>query len=148
LHGATWTVDDPERASIRVEDGRAVLHAKAVGSVRVSATRNGETRYREITIWSAVRPMPPGTTTWGNDAIGREIGDLPAVPTSDGPSTYALEQTSKGDTYLRATREDGIQVWRWLMPEKNRDVELVCGDWMGGALISSNRADSYTLYTV
>jgi hypothetical protein len=27
-------------------------------------------------------------------------------------------------------------------------VELVCGDWTGGALISANHADSFTLYTV
>jgi outer membrane protein assembly factor BamB len=34
------------------------------------------------------------------------------------------------------------------MPEKTRDVELVCGDWLGGALISANQPSSYTLYTV
>jgi hypothetical protein len=34
------------------------------------------------------------------------------------------------------------------LPEKNRQVELVCGDWLGGALISSNHAGSFTLYTV
>jgi hypothetical protein len=34
------------------------------------------------------------------------------------------------------------------MPEKTHDVDLVCGDWLGGALVSANRSDSYTLYTV
>ena len=34
------------------------------------------------------------------------------------------------------------------MPEATLDVDLVCGDWLGGALISANRKDSYTLYTV
>ena len=34
------------------------------------------------------------------------------------------------------------------MPEKTHDVELVSGDWLGGALISANRGDSYTLYAV
>jgi hypothetical protein len=34
------------------------------------------------------------------------------------------------------------------MPEQTHDVELVCGDWLGGALISANHANSYTLYTV
>ncbi|HLM98705.1 MAG TPA: hypothetical protein VK335_05460 [Bryobacteraceae bacterium] len=41
-----------------------------------------------------------------------------------------------------------MQAWSWQVPEKTRNVELVCGDWLGGALISANRGDSYTLYTV
>jgi hypothetical protein len=61
---------------------------------------------------------------------------------------FSLEQTASGSTYLRAVSNDGIQVWAWLMPEKTHDVELVCGDWLGGALISANHANSYTLYTV
>jgi hypothetical protein len=145
LHGAIWSVDDPEKAEIQETEGRVVLHAKTVGTVRVSAALSGEMRFREIKIWSAVRPIPPGTTNWGMDPIGREIGDLPAVPTDDGPTTYSLEQTASGSTYLRAVANDGIQVWSWLMPENTHDVELVCGDWLGGALISANHANSYTL---
>jgi outer membrane protein assembly factor BamB len=61
---------------------------------------------------------------------------------------FSLEQTASGSTYLRAVRNDGIQVWTWLMPENTHDVELVCGDWLGGALISANHGNSYTLYTV
>lgn len=34
------------------------------------------------------------------------------------------------------------------MPEKTSDVELVCGDWFGGALTSANHRTSYTLYVV
>src|SRR5262249_56296503 len=41
-----------------------------------------------------------------------------------------------------------VKAWYWLLPEKNQEVELVCGDWLGGALISSNHSDSFTLYTV
>jgi len=148
LQGAIWSVDDSDKAEIQEEGGRVVLHAKAVGTVRVSAALGGEMKFREIKIWSAVPPLPPGTTNWGMDPIGREVGDLPAVPTGDGPATYSLEQTAKGSTYLRAVRDDGIQVWTWLMPEQSQDVELVCGDWLGGALISANHANSYTLYTV
>jgi len=59
-----------------------------------------------------------------------------------------LEQTAHGSTYLRAVADDGIQVWTWLLPENTHDVELVCGDWLGGALISANHPNSYTLYTV
>jgi outer membrane protein assembly factor BamB len=148
LHGAMWSVDEPDKAEIQEEDGRVVLHAKAVGTVRVSAALGGEMRFRDITIWSAVRPIPPGTSNWGTRPIGREIGDLPVVPTGDGPTTFSLEQTASGSTYLRAVADDGIQMWTWRMPEQTHDVELVCGDWLGGALISANQANSYTLYTV
>ena len=148
LHGAQWSVDNPDLAQIQEQDGQMVLHAKAVGTVRVSATLNGEMRFREIKIWSPLRPLPLGTTNWGVDPIGREAGDIPAVPTPDGPTIFSLEQTTAGDTYLRADRNDGIQVWTWLMPEKTHDVELICGDWLGGALISATKENSFTLYTV
>lgn len=148
IKGAIWSVDDPAKAEIHEEDGQIVLHAKAVGTVRVSAAVNGEMRFSDIKIWSAVRPIPEGNSNWGIDPIGREIGDLPAVPTGDGPTVYSLEQTANGDTYLRADRDDGIQIWAWLLPERTHDVELVCGDWLGGALISANHKNSYTLYTV
>jgi outer membrane protein assembly factor BamB len=148
LHDAIWSVDNADLATIQEEDGRVLLHPKRVGTVVVSAAWGGEIRTREIKIWSALRPLPAGTTNWGMDPIGSEIGDLPAVPTSDGPTTYSLEQTSSGRTYLRAVRNDGIQVWTWLMPEQTRNVELICGDWLGGALISASLDNSYTLYAV
>jgi outer membrane protein assembly factor BamB len=148
LRGAEWSVDDSALADIREEDGRAVVHAKAAGTVRIIATLHGEQRFREIKIWSQDQPLAPGTTKWGTHPIGREIGDISAVPTPGGPSVFSLEQTANGKTYLRGVRDDGIQIWNWLMPETTRDVDLVCGDWLGGALISANRNDSYTLYTV
>ncbi len=148
LLGATWSVDDPAKADVREEDGRAVVLAKAEGTVRVYATLNGEKKFREIKIWTNLHGMPPGTTRWGTHSIGRDLGDISAVPTPEGPSIFSLEQTANGNTYLRGVRSDGIQIWDWLMPEKTRDAELVCGDWLGGALISANRGDSFTLYTV
>jgi len=148
LQGAVWSVDEPDLAEIREEDGRAVLHAKAVGIVRVSAVFDGQTRFREITIWPALQPLPPGTTKWSVHPVGREIGDIPAVPTADGIDLFSLEQTASGSIYLRGGRNDGIQLWTWLLPEKTNSVELVCGDWMGGALISASHGDSFTLYTV
>jgi outer membrane protein assembly factor BamB len=147
LQGAKWSVNDPTRADIREETGRLVVHAKAAGTVSVSAALRGEKRFREIKIWPAGQPLL-GTTGWGTHPIGREIGDTAAVPTPDAPNLFSLEQTASGSTYLRGVRDDGIQDWAWLMPEKTHDVELVCGDWLGGALISANRSDSYTLYTV
>jgi outer membrane protein assembly factor BamB len=149
LVGAAWSVDPPELASLEEEEhGRIVVHANAVGTVRVRAVLGRETRVREITIWPDTNPLPEGTTTWGVHPIGREVGDLPAVPTDDGPEIFSLEQTSRGSNYLRADRQDGIQVWAWLMPEKTHDVELVCGDWFGGAVIAADRANAFTLYAV
>jgi outer membrane protein assembly factor BamB len=114
----------------------------------VDATLEGETRSSEIVIWLSDEKAPPGTVNWGTHPIGREVGDIAAVPTEGGPNLFSLEQTPSGRTYLRGVRDDGIQIWNWLMPEATRDVELVCGDWLGGALISANRPDSYTLYAV
>lgn len=148
LDDAVWSVSDPELAEIHGVDGRAVVHAKAVGTVRVSATTGQQTRFRDIKIWPETEPMPVGTTKWGIHPIGREIRDLPAVPTIGGVTEMALEQTADGSTYLRGNDDDGIQVWTWLMPEKTSDVELVCGDWFGGALVSANRPTGYTLYAV
>lgn len=148
LHGAVWSVDDESLAEIREGDGRAVVHAKAVGTVRVSASMGPETRYRKIQIWPEFQPLPVGTTNWAGHPIGRDIGDLPAVPTGDGPTYFSVEQTASGSTYLEASEDDGIQVWTWLMPEQTRNVELICGDWLGGALIGANRGDSFELYTV
>jgi outer membrane protein assembly factor BamB len=148
LHGGEWSVNEPSLAEIQEEDGRVVLHAKAAGTVRVTAVLGLERRSREIEIWSPTQPLPPGTSGWKMRPIGRDIGDLAAVPTANGPDLFSLEQTATGSTYLRAVTNDGIQVWSWLMPEKTRAVELVCGDWMGGALISASHGSSFTLYTV
>jgi len=146
VQGATWSVDQPDLADIQEQDGRALVHAKQAGTVQVSSSLRGETRFRAITIWPSDPPL--GTTRWGTHDIGRDIRDLAAVHTEDGPNLFSMEQAAGDNTYLRGFREDGIQIWSWLMPEKTHDVELVCGDWLGGALISANRADSFTLYTV
>lgn len=149
LHDAVWSVDNPALATIRDDDGRPVLHATALGTVTVSASWHGEIRTRAIKIWSSLRPIPVGTVTYSTrDYGGRNIGDLPAVPTQDGPNLYSLEEFPSGGVFLRAVRDDGIQVWIWQLPEPIRNVELVCGDWLGGALISAVRDDSYTLYAI
>lgn len=148
LHGATWAVDALSLAELQEQDGYMVLRALAEGTVRVSATIGTQTRYREIKIWPLSEQLPPGTTRWGVHPVGREIRDLAAVPTPSGPNQYSLEQAPDFTTYLRANATDGIQMWRWTMPEKIADAELVCGDWLGGALLSANRSSSFTLYAV
>jgi outer membrane protein assembly factor BamB len=149
LSGAVWSVDDTGLADIQEEDGRAVLHAKAVGTVRVSAALGQETRLREIRIWPALQSLPAGATKWSLHDIGRTIGRvIPSVPTEAGRHEFYLQQTATGSTYLRTIDEDGIQVWVWLMPEITHDVELICGDWLGGAEVSADRADSFTLYAI
>jgi outer membrane protein assembly factor BamB len=148
IRGAEWSVDHPELADLTEENGRETIRTKAAGLVTVTATVNFEKRSREIKIWPADQPMPVGISHWGSHSLGRDLGDIAAVPTADGVNLFSLEETPGGNTYLRGYAEDGIQEWAWLLPEKNQQVELVCGDWLGGALISSNDAGSFTLYTV
>lgn len=148
LRGALWSVDQPDLGEIREENGHVAMYAKAAGTVHVSASLRGETRTREIRIWPADQPMPKGITAWGMHPIGREIGDLPAVPGAGSVVTFSLEQTARGNTYLRGVDDEGIQEWAWLMPEETREAELICGDWLGGALVGANRNDSFTLYVV
>jgi len=148
IRGAEWSVDQPQLADLTEEDGREIMHAKAAGLLTVTATVNFEKRSLQVKIWPGDQPLPGGTTHWGTHSLGRDLGDIAAVPTADGVNLFSLEETPGGDTYLRGYAEDGIQEWAWLLPEKNQQVELVCGDWLGGALISSNHADSFTLYTV
>jgi hypothetical protein len=144
----TWSVNNPNVAEIREENGRIVLRPTAAGTVRVTATVGGETRFRDINIWPDDTPLPVGTSRWELPRIGREIGDLAAVPTGDGPELFFVEQTASGNTYVRGVTDKGVQIWAWLMPETTPNVELVCGDFLGGALISANHGTSYTLYTV
>ena len=44
LHDAVWFIDDSTLADLQEDEGRAVVHAKAVGTVRVSATLERQTR--------------------------------------------------------------------------------------------------------
>ena len=149
LPGAIWSVDDSDLADLQEEGGLAVLHAKAAGTVRVRAALGQGTRLREICIWPALQPLPAGVTKWSVHDIGRSIGRIiPSVPTAAGEHEFFLQQTASGSTYLRTLDEDGIQVWAWLMRENTHDVELICGDWLGGAEVSADRADSFTLYAI
>jgi outer membrane protein assembly factor BamB len=149
LHGALWSIDQTSLAQVReLEGGRAEVEAKAAGTIHVRASLGGETRTVEIRIWPADQRFPRGTTHWGTHPIGRELGDLPAVPGPGVVSTFSLEQTTEGKTYLRGVTDDGIQEWAWLMPETTRDAVLICGDWLGGALVGADRADSFTLYVI
>jgi outer membrane protein assembly factor BamB len=148
LSGVKWFIDNSALADLEEDGNRTILHAKAPGTVRVTAMHDGTSRFEAVVIWPLDQQIPPGKTHWGMHPIGRELGDISAVPTPEGPNTFSLEQTPGGRTYLRAVADGGIQIWNWLLPETTHDVELVCGDWLGGALISANSKDSYTLYTV
>jgi outer membrane protein assembly factor BamB len=146
LASGAWTMDRTDLADLeRTADGHVVVHAKAAGRLRLTATIGTDSRVRDITIWAA-GAMPEGTTQWALHPIGLELGDIPAVPTGDGPNMFSLEQTADGGSYLRADDDDGIQVWVWKLPEAALDVELLCGDWLGGAVIGVNRAGSFAIY--
>lgn len=149
LQGAVWSVDDPSIAEISDDGTLAVLHATAAGTVHVSASIGNDTKYIDVKVWPAVSgALPEGTTRWTVHQIGRDIGDIAAVPSSDGPEFYTVEQKPDGETYVRAIEPDGIQMWSWKLPEQTRNVKLVCGDWLGGAVVSVDHPDSFTLYFV
>jgi len=95
LRGAEWSVSDPSLAEIREEGDRVVVHAKAAGTVKVSAILGGEQRFREIRIWPG-EALPAGTTRWAMHPIGRSIRDLAAVLTADGPHMFSFGQTRDG----------------------------------------------------
>ena len=147
LTGVEWSVNDPALVEAHEEDGRLIVRAIKPGTVIVSALLHGEQRTRQISIASA-GARQPGTVNWGTHPIGRELGDIAAVPTGDGPNILTLEQTRGGETYLRGIRDDGIQIWAWHLPEKAVSVDLVCGNWLGGALISANHGNDYTVYNI
>ena len=148
LKGAEWSVDNSKLGDLEEINGHQVLHSRAVGTLHVTAILQGQVRSREIKIWPADHSLPEGIAKWSMQDLGHEIRQLAAVPSPDGPNMYSLEQTDAGSTYLRAYTEEGFQLWAWHIPDETREVELVCGDWLGGALISVNRTDSYTLYAV
>lgn len=70
------------------------------------------------------------------------------MPSEDGPEFYTVEQKPDGSTYVRAIEQDGIQMWSWALPEQTHSVKLVCGDWLGGAVVSADHQNSFTLYFV
>jgi hypothetical protein len=51
LRGALWSIDHPDRAEIREENGRATMYAKVPGAVLVSASIAGQTRTMQVQIW-------------------------------------------------------------------------------------------------
>jgi hypothetical protein len=145
FHTEDWSVDDTDLAQITEEAGRAVLYPKASGVVNVTASLDGTTRTRRITIWPKASKFRG--VHWSVPPIGRETGTLQAGPTSDGPDLFSLDQTDQA-TYVRAFSHDGLQLWLWRLPEETGTVEFVCGDDMGSAILAAVHSASYTLYVV
>jgi hypothetical protein len=93
LQGAQWSINDPNLADVGEENGRLILHSKNPGTVVVTAVLHGERRTRDVVIWPADKTPPLGTVNWSGHPIGRQLGDIPAVLTADGPNMLTLEQT-------------------------------------------------------
>jgi hypothetical protein len=144
---SSWSVDSPELAEIKEESGHAVLYPKAPGVVHVVALLEGRALTQEITIWKLEPGMWITGVHWAVPSTGRELAVLQAAPTVDGPDLFTLDRNEKG-IYVRALTNRGLQMWMWPLPESADDVELVCGDNMGGAIVTATRSDSYTLYVV
>jgi outer membrane protein assembly factor BamB len=147
LASSGWSVDNSELADIRQESGHVVLHPKAAGVLHVVALLEGATLTEEIKIWSLEPRMRIAGPHWVVPSTGRELAALQAAPTADGPDIFTLDQNDKG-TYVRAFTNRGLQMWMWDLPETGGAVELVCGDNMGGAILTVTRSNFYTLYVV
>jgi hypothetical protein len=96
LTGVQWSVNDPGLVETREEDGRLVVRGIKPGTVIISASLRGEQRTRQISIAPAVGSRPLGTVNWRTHPIGRDLGDIAAAPTVDGPNILMLEQTPGG----------------------------------------------------
>jgi len=97
LSGVAWSINDPSLAVANEQDGRLSLRATKVGALRVTAALRGEQRFLDVSIWADPSQIPPGSSRWGMHAIGRELGDIAAVPTENGPNMLSLEQTGAGE---------------------------------------------------
>lgn len=147
LPSSDWSVDSPELAEIKVESGHAVLYPKAEGMVHVVASLDGTAFSAQIKIWPAAPGMRIAGPHWAVPSIGHELAVLQAAPTFDGPDLFTLDRNDRG-IYVRAFTNRGLQMWIWILPESAGDVELVCSENMGGAIVTVTRSDSYTLYVV
>jgi outer membrane protein assembly factor BamB len=145
FHTDEWSVDDPDLADITKEGGRAVVYPKAPGVVNVSASLDGTTQTRKITIWPQQSKFKG--VRWNVPPIGRETATLQAAPTDTGPDLFSLDE-SAGATYVRGFSRDGLQLWLWRLPESGGKVDFVCGDDLGGAILAATHSDFYTLYVV
>ena len=147
LSSYSWSVDSPELAEIKEENVHAVFHSKAAGVVRVQAMHEGRALSEEIRIWDLAPGMFLTGPHWVVPSTGRELGALQSVPTVDGPDLFTLDQTDKG-ALVRGLTNRGIQLWIWTLPKTGGKFELVCGDNLGGALLTVTFPDSYVVYDV
>jgi len=148
LSSHDWTVDSPELAEIKEESGHAVLHPKAAGFVHVVAMHEAATLTEEISIWGLTPRMFIVGTHWVVPSTGRQLGFVQAAPTLDGgPDLFTLDQTDSGIS-VRGFTNRGLQLWIWSLPRAAGVAELICGDNLGGAVLSVTRHDSYTIYVV
>lgn len=146
-HATSWSVDSTDLAEIREESGYAVLYSKAAGVVRIVALLEGTSLTAEAKIWSLAPGMWLRGVHWAVPSTGRQKAVLQAVPSADGPDLFTLDQDDNG-AYVRGFTSRGMQMWKWTVPDSKGDVELLCGEDSGGAVLAVARPDSYTLYVV
>lgn len=147
LSSSSWSVDSPELAEIKEENGHAFLRAKAAGVVHVLAMHDARTLTEQITIWNLAPGVFLTGTHWVIPSTGRELGALQAVPSMDGPDLFTVDETDKG-ALVRGLTNRGLQLWVWTLPKPDGKIELVCGENSGGAVLTVTRSDSYILYVV
>ena len=135
---ATFTVSDPTIATISGDPTLTVIApgpftvTASVGGVSTSASWNAATGpYPQGTIlWSAPTP-PPG---WAVVQI------VQAVPTSNGPDLYSVENTVNSDTLpaltlVRALTSDGRQLWQTQLNGLSSGNTPTMADGNGGIIV-------------
>ena len=116
LSSSSWSVDSPELAEIKEENGHAFLRAKAAGVVQVLAMHDGRTLTEQITIWNLAPGVFLTGTHWVIPSTGRELGALQSVPSMDGPDLFTVDETDKG-ALVRGLTNRGQQLWVWTLPK-------------------------------
>lgn len=147
LSSRDWGIDSRELAEIKEASGHAVLHPKAAGVVHVVATHETTTLTAEIRIWELTPGMFIVGPHWVVPSTGRQLGIVQAVRTVDGPVLFTLDQTNNGIA-VRGLTNRGLQMWMWTLPRPGGVAEVICGDDLGGLILSVTRNDSYTIYVV
>jgi hypothetical protein len=147
LSGADWSIDSTEAAELELDSAASpVLHAKAAGTVRIIAALEGHVEEEEIRVWPL--QLPQGSEKWRIHSLGVNLKILPAFPTENSDvDLFSLDQNERG-TYLRGYSTQGMQRFLWVLPEAERKVKIVCGDFLGNAILAVSHDASYVLYVV
>lgn len=149
--GVQWSVSDTKLAQIlpdEVDKSIATIRPLAAGQVVVTATVNGLGHSMTVNLWNEHLP-PDHHQQWGAIGFGKNINHVKARQLGSGEPALYLASLAGSITVIHALDEDGIQKWKWVVPESEGNAaKLRAGDDNGGALVSVQRAHDYILYSL